>query len=131
MPYLPPFKVIAALLHFPADGSHEAVTVSYDEFIDAIRAVLAVVEVDEAWYLATYPDVAEAVRAGHIGSAREHFLYNGYFEGRWPFAIAVQERWYLSDNPGVADYIKAGRLQSAQQHFDHDGYREGRLPFPL
>ena len=131
MPYLPPFDVLKARLGFADGNPEQTVVVSYDEFLEAIRALLAVVEVDEAWYLARYPDVAAAIEAGKIASAREHFLFNGYFEGRWPFAMNVDERWYLGQNPGVADYIRAGRLQTAQQHFDHDGYREGRLPFLL
>ncbi len=63
--------------------------------------------------------------------ARDHFVHNGYFEGRLPFPIAVDERWYLTENPEVAEYIRAGRLTSGQQHFAQDGYREGRLPFLL
>ena len=66
-----------------------------------------------------------------MASAREHFMHDGYFEGRLPFSLKVDERWYLTQNPGVAEYIRAGRLESGQQHFDHDGYREGRLPFSL
>jgi hypothetical protein len=96
-----------------------------------VRAVLKAIEVDETWYLEKYPDVADAIKTGKVPSARDHFVYNGYFEGRLPFAINVDERWYLRENPGVADYIRAGRLDTGQQHFDHDGYREGRLPFPL
>lgn len=38
--------------------------------------------VDEPWYLAQYPDVAEAVRKGALPSARHHFLRHGYAEGR-------------------------------------------------
>ena len=40
--------------------------------------------VDEAWYLATYPDVARAVREGRVKSAYDHFIENGYGEGRRP-----------------------------------------------
>ena len=131
MPYLPPFSKIKDMLHVADAGGTLTVQMTYEEFLDVIRAMLAPVEVDEAWYLEAYPDVAEAIRSGRIGSAREHFMFNGYFEGRWPFAITVDETWYLNEYPGVAQYIRAGRLQTAQQHFDHDGYREGRLPFPL
>ncbi len=41
---------------------------------------------DEAWYLAQYPDVAEAVRRGDIASGLEHFLASGRREGRFPSA---------------------------------------------
>jgi hypothetical protein len=131
MPYLPPFDKIKTMLHAADDRGQSVVTGTYEEFLDLIRALLVCVPVDEAWYLNTYPDVAEAIAGGKVATARDHFMDDGYFEGRRPFPIAVNERWYLTQNPGVADYIRAGRLKSAQQHFDHDGYREGRLPFPL
>jgi ubiquinone/menaquinone biosynthesis C-methylase UbiE len=40
---------------------------------------------DEAWYLATYPDVADAIRKGYFGSGREHFEAYGRTEGRHAF----------------------------------------------
>jgi hypothetical protein len=129
--YLPPFNAMRAMVRIGDVQGKLTVSGSYDEFLDLIRAVLSVIEVDEAWYLEKYPDVAEAIKSGKIASARQHFMFNGYFEGRLPFPIRVDERWYLTQNPGVAEYIRAGRLESGQQHFDHDGYREGRLPFPL
>jgi len=43
-------------------------------------------EFDEAWYLATYTDVAAAVQQGHLRSALEHFKTHGRAEGRFPRA---------------------------------------------
>jgi hypothetical protein len=131
MTYLPPFNMLRAMVRIADVQGKLTVSASYEEFLDLIRSVLAVIDVDEAWYLEKYPDVAEAIRDGTIESARQHFIHNGYFEGRLPFPVRIDERWYLTENPGVADYVRAGRLGSGQQHFDHDGYREGRLPFPL
>lgn len=42
------------------------------------------IDVDEAWYLAANPDVAEGVRQGTVASAKAHFEANGVFEGRLP-----------------------------------------------
>jgi hypothetical protein len=46
-----------------------------------LRRLLAIllqgVQVDEAWYLSRYPDVAEEVRRGALASAREHYLSFG------------------------------------------------------
>ena len=131
MTYLPPFNTIRSKVRIVDADGKLTVTASYEEFLDLVRAVLSVIEVDEAWYLEKYPDVAEGIKAGKVTSARQHFMHNGYFEGRLPFAMQVDERWYLMENPGVAEYIRNGRLESAQQHFDHDGYREGRRPFLL
>ena len=131
MTYLPPFAKLRAMLNIATRDGRLTVNASYDDFVRLIRAMLSMVEVDEAWYLEKYPDVVEGIKAGNVSSARDHFVHNGYFEGRLPFEIKVDEPWYLGQNPNVADYIRDGRLTTAQQHFDHDGYREGRLPFAL
>jgi hypothetical protein len=128
--YLPPFEGIKDLIAFATVKGELTVSTTYTKFTDLVRMLLQVVEVDETWYLEKYPDIAEAIRGGTIVSAREHFLSDGYFEGRLPFQIKVDEAWYLEQNPGVAEYIAQGKLESAQQHFDDNGYREGRRPFP-
>jgi hypothetical protein len=103
----------------------------YDSLLAIIRRILSTIDVDEAWYLGQYDDIARAVRSGAVISGRRHFIEDGYFEGRLPFPIVVDERWYLEQNPDVAKDVLAGRVASAQAHFDADGYREGRLPFSL
>ena len=130
MNYLPPFEGIKALVTFAAVKGELTIGASYSQFMLLIRALLQGIEVDEAWYLTRYPDVAEGIKDGTVLSAKEHFLNDGYFEGRVPFQIKVDEAWYLEQNPGVADYIARGDLESAQQHFDEHGYKEGRKPFP-
>jgi hypothetical protein len=128
--YLPPFEGIKDLIAFATVKGELTVSTTYTKFTDLVRMLLQIVEVDEAWYLEKYPDIAEAIRSGSIVSAREHFLSDGYFEGRLPFQIKIDEAWYLEQNPGVAEHIALGKLESAQQHFDDNGYREGRRPFP-
>lgn len=130
MDYLPPFEGIKAFLTFAAVNGELTVTTTYTQFTVLVRTLLQGIEVDEAWYLSQYPDVAEAIRHGVVASAREHFLNDGYFEGRMPFPIEVDEAWYLEQNPGVAEFIARGELLSAQQHFNDNGYREGRRPRP-
>jgi hypothetical protein len=89
------------------------------------------IDVDEAWYVRTYEDIGDAIRRGIIKSARQHFVDDGYFEGRLPFPMQVDEKWYLTENPDVAGSLRDGIVQSAQEHFEKDGYREGRLPFGM
>ena len=130
MNYVPPFEAIKTFVTFAAVKGELTINASYHQFTSLVRTLLQGIEVNEAWYLTQYPDVAEAVRDGIVNSAREHFLNDGYFEGRAPFPIQVDEAWYLEQNPGVAEYIARGELESAQQHFEEYGYREGRKPFP-
>ena len=128
--YLPPFEEIKSFVAFAAVKGELTVSATYTQFTGLVRTLLQFIEVDEAWYLKQYPDVAEAIRNGIVTSAREHFINDGYFEGRIPFLIEVDEAWYLEQNPGVAEFIARGELESAQQHFNDNGYRESRKPFP-
>jgi hypothetical protein len=131
MKYIPPFDAVKACVTIHTTRGELAITCRYDGFVDMIRKFLIGIEFNEAWYLQHYPDIAEAIGQGLIASAREHFINDGYFEGRLPFPIRVDEAWYLQQNEGVADYVERGLLESGQQHFDENGYREGRLPFGL
>jgi hypothetical protein len=129
--YLPPFELIRRSIEISTVRGELRVNVSYENFIDILRLMIRGVEVDEAWYARTYEDIGNAVRDGVLRSARQHFVDDGYFEGRLPFPIVVDERWYLAENPDVAESIRKGLVDSAQEHFAKDGYREGRLPFGL
>ncbi len=128
--YLPPFEAIKALVTSATVRGEPTITATHAQFTGLVRALLRTIDVDEAWYLKQYPDVAEAIRDGVIDSAKEHFLNDGYFEGRLPFLIEVDEAWYLEQYPEIADHVARGELESAQKHFNDIGYREGRRPFP-
>ena len=129
--YLPPFDLIRRLVEISTVRGELRVSVSYDDFIRVIRMMISGVEVDEAWYLKQYEDIALAVTEGSISSAKQHFKDDGYFEGRLPFPMPVSERWYLEQYPDVAESMRKGIVASGEQHFKEDGYREGRLPYPL
>jgi hypothetical protein len=101
---------------------------TYDDIIDVIKLLLGGAAFDEQWYLATYPDVAEAVEAGIYASGRQHFVEVGYFEGRRPQEFVVDEEWYLKTYPDVAEAIAKGEVESTHQHYNEHGYHEGRLP---
>ena len=129
MKYLPPFDLIRRSVEISTIRGELRVNVSYEDFIRLLKKMIVGTEVDEDWYLRTYEDIAKAVREGLIKSAQQHFVEDGYFEGRLPYPMKVDERWYMVQYPDVADSVRRGTLPSAQVHFDEDGYREGRLPF--
>lgn len=131
MKYLPPFELIRRSIEISTVRGELRVNVSYENFIALLRQIIQGIEVDEAWYAGAYEDIGEAVQKGGVPSARQHFVHDGYFEGRLPFPIRVNEAWYLKQNPDVADSIRDGLVSSAQEHFEKDGYREGRIPFPM
>ncbi len=131
MKYLPPFELIRRSIEISTVRGELRVNLSYEDFVKILRTMISGIEIDEAWYLRTYEDIASAIKSGSVRSAKQHFVDDGYFEGRRPFAMQVDERWYLMQNPDVSDSIRRGDVASAQEHFDQDGYREGRLPFGM
>jgi hypothetical protein len=129
--YIPPFEVIKGLLNVTTSRGKTRVDMTYEDLQKMIRVLLSVIEVDEAFYLARNQDVAEGIRRGEIGSAQEHFLDHGYFEGRLPYRIEVDEQWYLQTHADIAETLRKGEYASGQDHFDGPDYSEGRAPFPL
>ncbi len=131
MKYVPPFDLIRRSVEISTVRGELRVNVSYEDFVRLLKLMITSVEVDEAWYLRTYEDIGQAVKDGTVKSARQHFVEDGYFEGRLPFPLRVDETWYRQQYPDVAESIRKGTIVSGQAHFDGDGYREGRLPFGM
>ncbi len=123
----PPFKLVKQRLSIVAVGGVPKINNSYEDFLGIISLLLRGVEIDEAWYLAQYPHLADALKDGLIKSARNHFIHSGYFEGRLPSAPKFDEAWYVAQYPDVAEGIARGEIQSAQQHFMEHGCVEGRF----
>ena len=126
--YIPPFELIRGRLTLSNIRGKLTATSDYEEMTEIVKLLLSGVQIDETWYLQQNPDIAEAIEAGQVKSARHHFIHNGYFEGRRPFPIVVDEAWYLTEYPEIADAIGRGLIESAQRHFDDHGYSEGRRP---
>ncbi len=83
---------------------------------------------DEAFYRTMYPDLVEASDAGKIVDLREHFVEQGYFEGRFGTQPNVDEGYYLQTYPDVRQAIVAGTVKTALEHYLRSGAAEGRMP---
>jgi hypothetical protein len=83
---------------------------------------------DEDWYLASYPDIQQAVNEGLFPSGWAHFRNIGYFEGRLGHQPVVDAEWYLNTYPDIAQAMLEGKVASPVEHFVKHGYAEGRLP---
>ena len=129
MNYLPPFDLIRRSVEISTVRGELRVSLSYDDFVRILRLMISGIEVNEEWYLTEYQDIAQAIREGKVGSARQHFIDDGYFRGTATLPDAVDERWYLEQYPDVAESVRKGVVGSGEQHFVEDGYREGRLPY--
>ncbi len=95
-----------------------------------LKTAITSIIVDESFYLDKYKDIKQAIAAGVVGGAKEHYRLFGYYENRQPYPIQVDSAYYLRVNSDVAEAIKQGQVGSAQDHFDKYGFREGRLPYP-
>jgi hypothetical protein len=129
--YLPPFEIIKSMFDVTSVRGRTRVDMTYEDLQKLIRALLCVVEVDEAFYLSRNSDVADGILKGSIRSAQEHFVDHGYFEGRLPYRIEVDEKWYLETHLDLTESLGGGAYATAQEHFDGPGYSEGRQPYPL
>jgi hypothetical protein len=116
----------SALTGYHTTGHH--VEVSESQFRDILQLLLQYVIVDEAWYRSSNEDVDQAIAAGEMKSAKEHYTSAGYFEDRMPRPLIVDEDWYLQAYTDVAEAVRNGVFASAQEHFISAGFREGRVP---
>jgi hypothetical protein len=93
-----------------------------------LQQVVASMPFDEEGYLASNPDVATAIRRGEVASAREHYIADGYFEGREGAVETFDEAWYLKRYPDVAHGVKSGQWMSGRHHYRIEGIFEWRSP---
>ncbi len=124
-----PYQLVSHVLD-PRDGERDPPRMAAARA--AIRALLqeavARAPFDEDAYLASNPDVATAIRRGEVASAHEHYVTNGYFEGREGAGPGFDEAWYLKRYPDVALAVKAGQWLSGWQHYRSEGMFEWRSP---
>ena len=121
---LPPLNVIAPSLIIDGD----TVSCNFEDLKRIVFRMLEGVPFDEEWYLATYPDVQQAIEDGTVASAFDHYRRSGYLEGRMPLAPEVDESWYCNEYPDVELSIEQGDIADARDHFISTGWREGRQP---
>jgi hypothetical protein len=130
--YVVPYTVLLKQIGLSSElRDGERVELTRDQLFALIRKLLAAIPVDEVWYKTIYQDVEQAIQSGVVKTAKEHFVFNGYFEGRLPSKVVVDEEFYISRYPDVAEGIEGGEINSAQEHFESHGFTEGRLPFKV
>jgi hypothetical protein len=129
--YLLPFDVIKQPVELSTDKHHVTATMAYEGLLGLIRHLLSQVVVDEQWYLAQYPDVAEVIAQGTNTSATQHIIDNGDVENRLLFLIPVNGTWYFTNDPDAAASVRKGTEPSAQAHFMSCDQATGRVGCPI
>ena len=79
-------------------------------FTRSLVPLISRIRLDTDWYLATYPDVKEAIADNVVANAGDHYRRYGYFEHRIPYRIMVEDKWYLEQYPDVKEAIVQGTL---------------------
>jgi hypothetical protein len=83
---IPPFALMDKWLAGCAVPGTTLVRPPYDDVLDVLRALVAIVPVDEPWYFAAYPAIVATLANMPGMTATTHFHKHGYFEKRRPFA---------------------------------------------
>lgn len=100
-----------------------------------LRSPVPSSQVDENWYLARNPDVADVVARGLLQSATQHFQLYGQAEGRQPNAVSdnlgngFSESAYLDRYADVRVAVNQGIFSSGYQHYQVAGRAEGRAGY--
>ena len=125
--YVPAFEDLSAKAGIDRTAlDADTITIPTALFRFLMSAWLRRLPFDAGHYLKSYPDLAEARRAGKLPSPHAHFVWTGYYEGRSPCEEAVDEAFYLSEYPDVARAVRARKINSAIEHYRRTGRLEGR-----
>ena len=123
-----PFKAVVRDTQLQGwDQGHETLNISRTGFFQLVRQLIADVSVDEDFYLATYPDVAEGIRNGIVADAQDHYIRFGYVEGRLPHLEGFDPLRYREAYPDLTGREPSMTAEELVQHFVHHGHREGRV----
>lgn len=130
--FLPHIDTLLQALRVSRDrlDSRSKIAVDTRLLVHVLRQIVAAMPFDEAYYLTTYNDVADAHNRGEIGDLHRHFVEAGFFEGRLGADPEVNAEYYLATYPDVGRAIAAGQIASAEDHYVQRGAAEGRAPNP-
>ena len=78
---------------------------------------------EENFYLDAYPDIATAVRGGHLPDGRHHYEHYGFAEGREGFFI--DKSWYCQTYPAAAVELSQGDYHDPHQQWLEVGKMRG------
>ena len=128
--YLPHIDLLLAAMRIGREGLAGRSKIAVDA--DLLRALIGVavarLPFSEAFYRATYPDIAAAHAAGAIPDLHRHFVTTGFFEGRAGAAPDMDDAFYAVTYPDVAQALGSGEVASASEHYVRSGAAEGRAP---
>ena len=97
MSYLLPFAFVKHKYKITANTDRDRMALLYRDLIDIVKLLLRGVAIDEEWYLAQYPDVAEAIEGGMFKSGQASLRRKRLFR-RPPVGAIRGGRGVVPDN---------------------------------
>jgi hypothetical protein len=91
MRYVPPYTMLTKWMDGYAVAGTTRLTLLYDDVLDVLKGFLREIPVDDSWYKAEYPAVADYLSRMPTETPNSHFQKHGYFEGRRPFAVGWRD----------------------------------------
>jgi hypothetical protein len=126
--YVPPFAKLARQAALLKNAmSQKTVTIPTELFRFLMATWLVRQHFDEIGYRTANPDVETALTAQELNSAKEHYVFTGYFEGRAPGWFPVDEQWYRAKYPDISVAERRGLVADPASHFNTTGRFEGRV----
>lgn len=130
-PYVPPIDLLLEGLEITERSLSEPIAAVSTQFLRFLLSELARgAPFDAGWYGTQYPDVREAGSALGADWLHNHFITQGYFEGRLPQEPALDADWYFRHYADVWAAYSAKLLDTLREHFLSQGWTEGRAGTP-
>jgi hypothetical protein len=83
---------------------------------------------DEAYYVASNPDIREAIAAGWLADGLSHYQRGGFNDRRFPFPL--DRKWYAMNYPMAAFEVAQGDYTDFTHHYLAAGKARGYRPLP-
>lgn len=128
--YVPHIDLVLQSLRISRErlGSKAKIAIDSRLLRTLLQALAGNAPFSEAFYKATYPDLAQAHASGKIPDLHRHFVETGFLEGRMGASADVDERFYSDTYGDVGEAIRNGGVLSGEEHYLRSGAAEGRVP---
>jgi hypothetical protein len=91
MRYVPPYTMLSKWMDRYVVADTTRLSLLYDDVLDVLKGFLREIPVNDDWYKAEYPAVADYLGRMPAETPQSHFQKHGYFEGRRPFAAGWRD----------------------------------------
>jgi len=120
--YIPPLSIILKRLGISLcslDKPEISVSSLFVKYL--LTQILQKCDIDTKFYSEKYPDISDIVSSGKFKSLDEHFVHQGYYEGRLPAPLAFDPMWYRNRYADMAQLAAAAGDAGLERHYIEHG----------